>query len=104
MKNQIDDNLVTIDGRTHCVHCDYVLGEAGQPALTGALLRRGDVTKAGPQIRPGIPKFVSTPVEFRQHLCPGCFTALLTEVVATEHQATRETIMAPSPKSAQGAP
>lgn len=95
MTNRIDDNLVTIDGRTHCVHCDHVLGETGEPALTGALLRRGDVTEAGPQIRPGVPKFVRPPVEFRQYLCPGCFTALLTEIVAAEDHTTRQTVMAP---------
>jgi hypothetical protein len=52
-----------------------------------------DVTKAGPQIRSGVPFFVRTPVEFRQHLCPGCFTALLTEVVPAEHEATREPVI-----------
>ncbi|WP_317612353.1 hypothetical protein [Rhodococcus opacus] len=93
---RINENLVSIEGRTHCVHCNFALGEAGEPALAGALLRRGDVTKAGPQIRSGVPSFVRTPVEFRQYLCPGCFTALLTEVVATEQEATRETVMAHS--------
>lgn len=97
MTMHINDNLVNIDGRTHCIHCNFPLGQAGEPALTGALLRRGDVTKAGPQVRSGVPKFVRTPVEFRQHLCPGCFTALLTEVVATEQQATRETVMTQAP-------
>lgn len=95
MNDQIDDNLVIIADRIHCKHCDHDLGSAGQPALSGALLRRGDVTKAGPQIRSGVPAFVRTPVEFRQHLCPGCFTALLTEIVAVEHQATRDMVLAP---------
>ena len=96
MSMRVNENLVSIDGRVHCVHCEHLLAEPGEPALQRAVVRRGDITKAGPQIWPDVPSFVRVPVEFRQHMCPGCFTALLTEVVAVEDRRTRETTLARS--------
>ncbi|SFN29710.1 hypothetical protein SAMN05216207_10124 [Pseudonocardia ammonioxydans] len=93
MNRRVNDNLTSVNGKIHCAHCDHVLAEAGEPALHRALTRRGDVAKAGPQVRAGVPAFIRAAVEFRQKLCPGCHTALLTEVAAVDDVATRETTL-----------
>ncbi|WP_224404048.1 hypothetical protein [Pseudonocardia sp. ICBG1034] len=94
MSARVNDNLTRTDGRVRCVHCDFVVAEPGEPILHRALTRRGDITKAGPGVRAGVPAFIAAPVEFRQRLCPGCHTALLTEVAAVGDTATRATSLA----------
>lgn len=87
---RINDNLVRRDGQVHCVHCDTLVGGRGEAVLHRALVRRGDVGMAGPQIRQGVPAFITEEVEFRQRICPGCYTALLTEVAAVADPGTRQ--------------
>lgn len=91
---RVNDNLVRRDGQVHCVHCDTLVGGRGEAILQRALVRRGDIGLAGPQIRPGVPAFITEEVEFRQRLCPGCYTALLTEVVAVADAGTRQVRLA----------
>lgn len=79
MITRINENLVPVD---ETVHCDHVMAEKREPTLHRAVMWCGEVTEAGPGIRGGVPAFVRVPVEFRQTVCPGCFTVLLTQVVA----------------------
>lgn len=83
--SRIDDNVVVDhEGRWRCAHCSTTLAESGQNYLDGALVHEGPSSEAGPQIR-GTPElFVDQPVVFRQFCCPGCYAALLSEVVPAE--------------------
>ena len=90
---RVNDSIQIIDGIASCTECDGVLAGPGQPVLAGALVRRGDVTKAGPHIRPGGPGSHRDRVEFRQYVCPHCSAALLTEVAAVRDTTTREALL-----------
>jgi N-methylhydantoinase B len=92
---RLNDNIEIDGGAARCVHCGTVLAEAGESFLRRALLRRGDISLAGPHVRPVIPPFVNREVEFRQLLCPGCGVALQTEVAAVADTGTRSSVLAP---------
>jgi hypothetical protein len=94
---RINDNLASDADGVRCTRCGTLVAAPDEPPLHRALLRRGPVTLAGPQIRVGVPDFVREAVEFRQYLCPVCTTALLTEVAATADTATRTIALAPEP-------
>lgn len=84
-----DNVVVSADGGMACVHCTTVLAAPGEPHLQRALIRVGDISLAGPHVQASEPRFVDEPVEFRQLLCPGCGTALQTEVAAQRDVLTR---------------
>jgi N-methylhydantoinase B len=92
---RLNDNVEIDGGTARCAHCRAVLAEAGEPFLHRALLRRGDISLAGPHVQPVIPSFVDREVEFRQLLCPGCGTALQTEVAAVGDTGTRTSVLTP---------
>ncbi|MBF6570610.1 MAG: hydantoinase B/oxoprolinase family protein [Candidatus Binataceae bacterium] len=83
--SRIDDNIVTdADGRWICAHCGTTLAEPGRNYLDGAHLRRGVPAEAGPQIRGEPAMFVDQHIVFRQFCCPGCYVAILTEIVPND--------------------
>ncbi|MGH7908031.1 MAG: hydantoinase B/oxoprolinase family protein, partial [Candidatus Binataceae bacterium] len=89
--SRIDDNLVSdSEGHWRCAHCGARLTEKGHSHLSGAIVHEGPPSEAGPQIRGDSKLFVDQPVVFRQYCCPGCYTALLSEIVpAGEEQLRR---------------
>ena len=95
MRTRLNDNVEIDDGTVRCAHCSAVLAEPGEAFLHRALLRRGDISLAGPHVQPVIPPFVSREVEFRQLLCPGCGVALQTEVAAVADTGTRSSVLTP---------
>lgn len=66
-----------------CVHCSRVLAKADQNYLDHLHAYEGNVSEGGPQIFPDPAHYVDRKVVFRQYFCPGCFTALLTQIVPT---------------------
>ncbi|HUY20475.1 MAG TPA: hydantoinase B/oxoprolinase family protein [Candidatus Binataceae bacterium] len=103
--SRIDDNLMTdADGRWCCAHCGTVLAERGRNYLDGALIRHGHPSEAGPQIRGEPEHFVDQRIIFRQFYCPGCYVALLTEVVPSdETQYRRKELSPPQPSGGAAA-
>jgi N-methylhydantoinase B len=95
MATRLNDNVEIDGGTVRCAHCQATLAEAGEPFLRRALLRRGDISLAGPHVQPVVPPFVDQDVEFRQLLCPGCGIALQTEVAAVADTGTRTSALTP---------
>ncbi|SRR5579875_2889599 len=94
--SRIDDNVaLDADGRSRCAHCGTILAEGGRNYLDGALVRRGAPSEAGPQIRGEPDRFVDQRVTFRQFCCPGCYAALLTEIVPADETQYRTKTIAP---------
>ncbi|WP_199537115.1 hydantoinase B/oxoprolinase family protein [Spongiactinospora gelatinilytica] len=82
----LDDNLRLAPGEDGgsvvvCAHCDHALGRWGENYLAGLPRRTGATAEAGPASWPSPHDYVDEPIEFRQFYCPGCYTALLTQVV-----------------------
>lgn len=87
---RLDDNLVvTADEMVRCAHCGYELGKRGPNLLGAAVIREGAPEEAGPQIRGRPAHFVDEAIVFRQFCCPGCYVALLTEIVPAGEQSYR---------------
>jgi N-methylhydantoinase B len=80
----LDENLAVLgtgDGRTiACRHCGQQIGTAA--GYLGALARReAGISEAGPVMASDPQNYVDTPMTFRQLSCPGCGTAIRTEIV-----------------------
>jgi N-methylhydantoinase B len=87
---RIDDNLVLgRDGSVRCRHCDAVTGSSRGAPLDQAVVRVGSPSLAGPQVTDNAALFVDREMEFRQRVCPQCFTALQTEVVPADEESVR---------------
>jgi N-methylhydantoinase B len=85
-----DDNVVIdAEGDSRCVHCGTLVGTASGPFLGEAHERLGDPALGGPQIRGNPSEFVDAEIVFRQLCCPGCLTALLTEIVPASETGVR---------------
>ncbi len=76
--------MVDGEGRWRCAHCATPLAERGQNYLEGALRHEAPSSEAGPHIRGNPQEFVDMPVVFRQFCCPGCYVALLSEIVPAQ--------------------
>lgn len=78
----IDDNLASVllrnETRVACRHCGEILSD-GENRLHVSMIA-ADSTAAGPIVRSRPEKFIDTPVEFQQYICPGCATALHTAI------------------------
>ncbi|MGP3533201.1 hypothetical protein ACTU3I_00275 [Microbacterium sp. RD1] len=86
---QIDVNLALDDaGSVVCRHCGTRVGSAAEP-FSGALRRESPAQKAGPGVRVDPSVFTDRPIVLRQAFCPGCLTALLTEVVPADEPSHR---------------
>jgi N-methylhydantoinase B len=88
--DHIDDNLALAgDGTVQCRHCGAVTGSGRRAPLDRAATRIGPPSLAGPQVRDNAELFIDREVVFRQLCCPGCMTALLTEVVPGDEPSAR---------------
>jgi N-methylhydantoinase B len=86
---ELDDNLVVVAGGdgpvVACRHCGHRLGPWGGNYLDGLARYDGDPAEGGPRISADPAQFLDTEVVFRQFCCPGCWTAVLTQVVPVDH-------------------
>ncbi|MER6173846.1 hydantoinase B/oxoprolinase family protein [Streptosporangium sp. NPDC001681] len=88
-RRPLDDNLkLAPDGEggsvVVCAHCDHPLGRWGENYLATLPRRAGSPGEAGPTAWADPADYVDVPIEFRQFYCPGCYTALLTQVVPVD--------------------
>ena len=87
---RIDDNLTKgDDGALVCAHCGTLVGRPGLGFLSEAVRVTGPPGAAGPQVLEHAERFVDRTVGFRQLCCPGCYVALLTEVVPEDEGSFR---------------
>ena len=85
---RLDDNLVEVtigDSRVvGCAHCGRLLGDSKSGRLDLARYD-GPSSDAGPQVTSDPGEYVDTEVVFRQQCCPGCFTAIYSDIVPVDH-------------------
>jgi N-methylhydantoinase B len=80
-RRRLDDNLYVTGSTVRCAHCDTVIG-TDDDWLHAALVTELPPQRGGLLIQADPRMFVDAPVVYRQAVCPGCHTALLTEVVS----------------------
>jgi N-methylhydantoinase B len=86
---RIDDNLDQAgDGTVTCRHCSAVTGTASDP-LSGALVRQGEPSEAGPSVRADAGNFTDRPIVLRQVFCPRCLVLLQAEIVPADEPSRR---------------
>jgi N-methylhydantoinase B len=84
---RMDDNLVaTTNNQVLCVHCGTCVAMKGEHFLQRAAKQEMLPSMAGPHIRDDAKLFVDQEVVLRQYYCPGCFTALHTEIVPRQDE------------------
>ncbi|MCF8570416.1 hydantoinase B/oxoprolinase family protein [Gordonia sp. HY002] len=85
---RIDDNLaqLTVGGvkMIACAHCGQILGDTDSGQLTLAHYE-GPSSDVGPQVISAPEEYVDAEIVFRQQCCPGCFTAVYSGIVPTDH-------------------
>lgn len=87
---QIDENLtLTSEGTVVCAHCGTVLGKSASDPFTNALKREQPSTAAGPGVHADPRHFTDREIVLRQLMCPGCGTALATEIVPRDEPSFR---------------
>lgn len=93
---RLDDNLCLAGDEVRCVHCGARVGTA-HSWLQNARFTEKEPEIGGPLMRAAPGLFVDAPIVVRQAFCPGCFTALLTEVaaVADEQLRTKRIVRVP---------
>ena len=86
-RQPIDDNMVLVptEGVLACRHCGEVLGRYGDNYLTQLPVCSGPPTEAGSKMCPDPRYYVDTDAGFRQYYCPGCYTAIATQVAFEDH-------------------
>ncbi|MEU7813762.1 hydantoinase B/oxoprolinase family protein [Pseudonocardia sp. NPDC049154] len=88
---ELDANQV-LDGATvRCRHCGTGLGTFGEAYLAALPRLETAPSGAGPHVWADPSTYVDEPVVFRQVLCPGCATALLSQVVPADHPLPADT-------------
>ena len=96
---EVNENLVvTLGGPApvvSCAHCGHVITESGD-IRSGLAFHEGVHTEAGPQIYPEPERCVDARIVFREWYCPGCWVAVLTQVVPDNHPDTNDEITAPA--------
>ncbi|WP_063129779.1 hydantoinase B/oxoprolinase family protein [Nocardia fusca] len=82
----LDDNTIIVgESAVSCRHCGTELGTLGEPYLSALPRIETDPAAAGPHVWADPATYVDEPVVFRQVLCPGCATALISQVVPADH-------------------
>jgi len=81
----LDVNVAVSAGQVLCRHCGTGLGRLGEPFLAELPRIEASPGTAGPHVWADPSTYVDVPVVFRQVLCPGCATALLSQVVPSDH-------------------
>ncbi|TYB48862.1 hydantoinase B/oxoprolinase family protein [Actinomadura chibensis] len=90
----LDDNIAVLPAeggepeRLCCRHCGELLGERDGDHLSRLPRQVTGPEGAGPGAWPDASTYVDDEVVFRQVYCPGCFTALLTQVVPARQPLT----------------
>lgn len=87
-RRRLDDNLVSVGETVACVHCAYPVGSVDD-WLSHAIVREQSAQDGGSLVPADPALYVDATVVFRQAFCPGCLTALLTEVVAQSDRTYR---------------
>lgn len=86
----IDDNMTFVSngsGSTICCkHCGQTLGDHDNVLHVGVI--EGESSLAGPIVRSDPAHFLSEPVAFFQHVCPGCGTAVQTSIAPKNSKPT----------------
>jgi len=94
-RRRLDDNLYVLGPDVRCSRCDAITGTVAS-WLKNALIRETPAGSGGSLMKASPEMFVDAPIVFRQAFCPGCLTALLTEVVAeTERHLRTKRLSAP---------
>jgi len=79
---RVDGNVrLNDDGTLRCAHCECALEGTPSDYLGLLPFHEGPPAEAGPHIFANPAVYVDADVVFRQHYCPGCYTAFQTEVV-----------------------
>jgi N-methylhydantoinase B len=79
---RVDYNVRLLrDGTLECVHCQQKLEGTPSDFLSSLPVHEGPPNEAGPHIFANPAVYIDEEVVFRQYYCPGCFTALRSEVV-----------------------
>ncbi len=78
---RLDGNLVLHGAVVRCRRCETTVGSS-EAWLEDALVSEGPLQMLDSRVRAAPETFVDSPVIYRQVFCPGCLTALLTEVIA----------------------
>ena len=80
-----DFNLLAKEhqGELHlaCSHCGHIICRKDEDFLSHLRVFEGSPSEAGPQVWPEPSTYIDARVVFRQYYCPGCYVALLTQVV-----------------------
>jgi N-methylhydantoinase B len=88
---RIDDNLVQLPGidgsvgLVACAHCGQQLADSAHDDRLRLAAFDGAPREAGPQVTSDHAHYVDDEVVFRQHCCPGCWTALYSSIVPVGH-------------------
>ncbi|RDI55935.1 hypothetical protein [Nocardia mexicana] len=91
----IDINLETGgDGAVCCRHCGAQVGASPQQPMSQALVRTSAAANAGPGIKEDPALFTDRTMALRQSFCPGCLTALATEIVPADEPNYRKWALA----------
>jgi hypothetical protein len=95
-RRRLDGNLYLLGHEVRCSRCDAVVGTADS-WLANALIREAPAESGSTPAKAAPELFVDAPIVYRQAFCPGCTTALLTEVVAeTDRRLRRKCLTADS--------
>ena len=82
---RVNANVARSGGRLSCAHCQQQLEGTATDYLTRLPWYEGPVAEVGPHVFTDSQVYIDAPVVFRQFYCPGCYTALHTEVVPDNH-------------------
>ncbi|MFB8370999.1 hydantoinase B/oxoprolinase family protein [Pseudarthrobacter sp. NPDC055928] len=81
----LDINVTMSGSSVACRHCGETLGAAGADYLARLPRDEAAPAAAGPHIWADSATYIDELVVFRQIFCPGCATALLSQVVPADH-------------------
>lgn len=82
---RVNSNVARSGDSLSCARCSHDFEGTAHDYLTRLPWYQGPVTDVGPHVFPDAAVYIDTPVVFRQFYCPGCYTALHTEVVPDDH-------------------
>lgn len=98
---RLDGNLVVGGDTVRCRRCETTVGSS-EAWLEDALVSEGPLQTLCSRVRAAPETFVDSPVVYRQVFCPGCLTALLTEVIAAADSRLRTKHLAAPTTDATG--
>jgi hypothetical protein len=94
-RRRLDGNLYVLGTDVRCSRCDAIVGTTAS-WLQNALIRERPAESGGSLMKAPPELFVDARIVYRQAFCPGCLTALLTEVIAeTDRQLRAKRLYVP---------